>query len=72
MIETLSNMFGYFKAMRACHAKLRHFDWDRQVHLANSKTGGQQGDPLEMLVFNLTIHHVCARKIPGGPGGCLC
>jgi hypothetical protein len=26
--ETLSNMFGYFKAMRACHAKLRYFDWD--------------------------------------------
>ena len=46
--ETLSNMFGYFKAMRACHAKLRYFDWDGQVHVAKGKTGGQKGDPLEM------------------------
>jgi hypothetical protein len=46
--ETLSNLFGYFKAMRTCHGKLRYFDWDGQVHLAQGKTGGQQGDPLEM------------------------
>jgi len=50
--ENLSNLFGYFKAMRTCHAKLRYFDWDGQVHLAKGKTGGQQGDPLEMLIFN--------------------
>jgi len=42
----LSNMFGYFHAMRTCHAKLRYFDWDGQVHFAQDKTGGQQGDPL--------------------------
>ena len=29
--ETLSNMFGYFQSMRTCVAKLRYFDWDRQV-----------------------------------------
>ncbi len=23
--ETLSNLFGYFKAMRTCHGKLRYF-----------------------------------------------
>ncbi len=56
-VNTLSNLFGYFKAMCICHAKLRYFDWDGQVHLAKGKTGGQQGDPLEMLIFNLTIHH---------------
>ena len=50
--ENLSNLFGYFKAMRTCHAKLRYFDWDGQVQLAKGKTGGQQGDPLEMLIFN--------------------
>ena len=66
--ETLSNMFGYFKAMRACHAKLRYFDWDGQVHLAKGKTGGQQGDPLEMLVFNLTIHHLWGRVLSKFPG----
>jgi hypothetical protein len=49
---------GYFKAMRTCHSKFRYFDWDGQVHLAKGKTGGQQGDPLEMLIFNLTIHHL--------------
>ena len=59
--ETLSNMVGYSKAMRACHAKLRYFDWDGQVHFAKGKTGGQQGDPLEMLIFNLTIHNLWGR-----------
>jgi hypothetical protein len=38
--------------------KLRYFDWDGQVHIAKGKTGGQQGDPLEMLIFNLTVHHI--------------
>jgi hypothetical protein len=57
-LDTLSNLFGYFKAMRPCHTKLRYFDWDGQVHLAKGKTGGQQGDHLEMLIFNLTIHHL--------------
>ena len=42
--ENLSNLFGYFKAMRTCHAKLRYFDWDGQVHLAkkgqNRRTAG--------------------------------
>ena len=42
--ETLSNMFGYFKAMRACHAKLRYFDWDGQVHLAKGSAGGPLRD----------------------------
>ena len=49
--------------MRTCHAKLRYFDWDGQVHLAKGKTGGQQGDPLEMLIFNLTIHHLWGRVL---------
>jgi hypothetical protein len=56
--DTLSNLFGYFKAMRTCHAKLRYFDWDGHIHIAKAKSGGQQGDPLEMLVFNITIHHL--------------
>jgi hypothetical protein len=25
------------------------------------KTGGQKGDPLEMWIFNLTIHHLWGR-----------
>ena len=39
--ENLSNFFGYFKEMHTCHAKLKYFDWDGQVHLAKGKTGGQ-------------------------------
>jgi len=49
--------------MRSCHVKLRYFDWDGQVHLAKGKTVGQQGDPLEMLIFNLTIHHLWGRVL---------
>ena len=33
------------------------------VHLAKGKTGGQQGGALEMLIFNLTIHHLCGRVL---------
>ena len=44
--------------MHTCHTKLRYFDWDGQVHLTKGKTGGQQGDPLKMLIFFLTIHHL--------------
>ncbi len=42
---------------------MRYFDWDGQVHLAKGKTGGQQGGPLEMLIFNLTIHHLWGRVL---------
>jgi hypothetical protein len=62
-VDSLTNLFGYFKVMRGCHSKLRYFDWDGQVHLAKGKTGGQQGDPLEMLIFNLTIHHLWGRVL---------
>ncbi len=31
-VNTLSNLFGYFKAIRTCHSKLRYFDRDGQVH----------------------------------------
>jgi hypothetical protein len=34
--EKLSNLFGYFKAMRTCHAKLRYFDWDGQFQEAQA------------------------------------
>jgi hypothetical protein len=59
--DNLSNLFGYFKTMRTCEAKLRYFDWDGQVRIAKGKTGGQQGDPLEMLIFNLTVHYMGTR-----------
>ncbi len=61
--ETLSNLLGYFHTMRTCYVKLRYFDWDGQVHLAKGKTEGQNGDPLEILIFNLTIHHLWGRVL---------
>jgi hypothetical protein len=62
-VDSLTNLFGYFKTMRGYHSKLRYFDWDGQVHLGKGKTDGQQGDPLEMLIFNLTIHHLWGRVL---------
>jgi hypothetical protein len=49
--------------MCTCHASLRYFDWDGQVHLAEGKTVGQQGGPLEILIFNLTIHNLWGRVL---------
>ena len=49
--------------MRSCESKLRYFDWDGQVHIAKVKTGGQQGDPLAMLIFNLTVQHLWGRVL---------
>jgi hypothetical protein len=43
--------------------KIRYFDWDGQVHIDKGKTGGQQGDPLEMLIFYLTVHHIWGRVL---------
>jgi hypothetical protein len=43
--ENLYNLFGYFKAMRTCHAKLRYFDWDGQVHLGRAKQADSRGTP---------------------------
>jgi hypothetical protein len=33
------------------------------VHIVKGKTGGQQGDPLQMLIFNLTVHHIWGRVL---------
>jgi hypothetical protein len=37
----------------------------RLVHVLDAwgKTGGQQGDPFEMIVFCLTIHHLWGRTL---------
>jgi hypothetical protein len=43
--ETLTNLFGFFKAMRTCHGKLRYFDWYGQVLLAKAKQADSRGTP---------------------------
>jgi hypothetical protein len=46
----LRNMFEYFRTMRTTKSHLRYFDYCGNVLDAWGKTGGQQGDPLQMIV----------------------
>ena len=41
----------------------RYFDFCGNVLDAWGKTGGQQGDPLEMIAFCLSIHHLWGRTL---------
>jgi hypothetical protein len=66
----LRNMFEYFKALRTTKSHLRYFDFCGNfcgfcgnVLDAWAKTGGQQGDPFEMIVFCLSIHHLWGRTL---------
>ena len=47
--EELRNMFQYFKVMHTTKTHLRYFDYLGNVLDDWGKTGGQQGDPLEMI-----------------------
>ena len=40
--DNLSDLFGYFKTMWTCEAKLRYFDWDGQVHIAKVSWSGNR------------------------------
>ena len=53
-------MFEYFRAMRTTKSHLRYFDYLSNVLDAWGKTGGQQGDPLEVIIFCLSVHHLWA------------
>jgi hypothetical protein len=59
----LRNMFEYFRAMRTTKSHLRYVDYLGNVLDAWGKTGGQQGDPLEMIVFCLSVHHLWGRTL---------
>ena len=56
-------MFEYFRAMRTTKSQMRYFDYCGNVLDAWGKTGGEQGDPLEMIVFCLTVHHLWGRTL---------
>ena len=57
----LRHLFGYFTAMHDTAGTLRYVGPDGQVHHIQGTSGGQQGDPLEMMRFCATIHPVWAR-----------
>ena len=63
----LRTMFSYLQSMRTCNSILRYYDWFDKVHIAQGKTGGQQGDPIEMLIFNLSIRHLWGRTLTQHP-----
>jgi hypothetical protein len=59
----LRNMFEYFRTMRTTKSHLRYFDYCGNVLETWGKTGGQQEDPLEMIVFCLSVHHLWGRTL---------
>jgi hypothetical protein len=56
-------MFEYFRTMRTTQSHLRYLDYCGNMLDAWGKTGGQQGDPLEMIVFCLSVHHLWGRTL---------
>jgi hypothetical protein len=56
-------MFEYFMTMRTTKSHLWYFDYCGNVLDAWGKTGGQQGDPLELIVFCLSVHHLWGRTL---------
>jgi len=56
-------MFEYFRDMRTTKSHLRYFDYCGNVLDSWGKTGGQQGEPLEMIVICLTVHHLWGRTL---------
>ena len=53
--------FDYFRAMQDTASALLCVDHKGQVHRVSGSSGGQQGDPLEMIPFCDTIHPVWGR-----------
>ena len=54
----LRNMFEYFRTIHTTKSHLLYFDYCGNVLETWGKTGGQQEDPLEMIVFCLSVHHL--------------
>ena len=53
--------FGYFRAIHDTPGTLRYIGPDGEVHHVHGTSGGQQGDPLEMMRLCATVHPVWAR-----------
>ena len=66
-LASMHAFFLYFKAMHQCPSTLRYTDHKGTVHHIEGTTGGQQGDPLEILRFCLTIHPIWGRVMTRSP-----
>ena len=66
-LASMHVFFLYFKAMHQCPSTLRYTDHKGTVHHIEGTTGGQQGDPLEILRFCLTIHPIWGRVMARNP-----
>ena len=60
-LDALWRFFGYFRAMHDTASTLRYVDHKGQVHHVEGSSGGQQGDPMEMIRFCATIHPTWGR-----------
>ena len=56
-------MFEYFRAMHTTKSHLRYLDYCGNVLDAWGNARRQQGDPLEMIVFCHSIHHLWGRTL---------
>ena len=56
----LQHAFPYFRSMHSDRSHNRFFDHKDLSHTIYGTTGGQQGDPLEMLRFCATTHPIWA------------
>jgi hypothetical protein len=63
----LQHAFPYFRSMHSDRSHNRFFDHKDLSHTIYGTTGGQQGDPLEMLRFCATTHPIWARVMNCSP-----
>ena len=60
-LGAVNEFFLCFKAMHQCPSTLWYIDQKGTVHHVECTTGGQQGDPLEMMRFCSSIHPILGR-----------
>jgi hypothetical protein len=66
-IRSLWPFLGYFNAMRSTACTNRYFDHCGHTHRVKGTTGGQQGNGMEMVVYNLTQHPIIGRTLARYP-----
>ena len=60
-LVSLNPFFPYFRSMNDVSSRNRFIDHEGSIHYIEGTKGGQQGDPLEMLRFCLTVLPIWGR-----------